>query len=84
MEYKYHPVFKYILLGILVYMFFMHQKSMSQNMMLINSIVITLIIATVDQIIIKDHPLMIYDKKEKFFTEDDIDEIIDSCDSDSD
>lgn len=56
MQYKCQPVFKYSLLFLVVYMFFMHQKALPPNKMLSNAFLITAIIVLFDYIVIKDHP----------------------------
>lgn len=92
MEYKYPPIYKYCLILFLTYMFIKHQKILNSEKNLINSIAITCFIIILDYIIIKKHP-MPFDTKyintedsrpEVEFTDEDIEEIINSYDEDSD
>jgi len=57
MNYKYPSIYKYAFLLIVIYLFMKHQNIMSQDKLLLNSIVITIIIGIVDFVIIQDHPL---------------------------
>lgn len=76
MNYKHPPIYKYALLLICVYMLLKHQKLMSADKLLINSIIITCIIAIFDYILIEGHPKPLESKTEKedyddLFEEDD-------------
>ena len=55
-HYKFSPFYKYALFLLIVYMFIKHQKIMSQEKLLTNSLIITLIICLLDYIIIDNHP----------------------------
>ena len=56
MNYKYPPIYKYGLFFIATYMFLKHQQLMTSDKLLVNSIIITLIMAIIDYIIIYNHP----------------------------
>lgn len=91
MNYKYPPIYKYGLLLILIFMFFKHQKILTPDKILTYSIAITLFVAVLDYILIKDHPYPLEStendkKKEDFdetFSDDDIEDIINSYDDES-
>ena len=87
MDYKYPPIYKYGLLMLLIFMYFKHQRIMSHDKILINSIVITCIIVVLDYILIRNHPAPLETKiKETYeenFSNEDIEDIINSYDEDS-
>lgn len=56
MSYKYPPIYKYALLLLVIFLFFKHQKIMSQDKILLNSVIITLIVTLFDYVLIKNHP----------------------------
>lgn len=100
MNYKYPPIYKYGLLLLTIYMFIKHQKILTQDKILLNSVLITLIIFVFDNIIIKNHPTLLenskeqkhtdfdeettYDDFENELSDDEINEIRDSYDIDMD
>lgn len=98
MNYKYPPIYKYGLLLLTIYMFIKHQKIMTSDKILLNAVLITLIIFIFDNIIIQDHPSLLEDvnlKKnqnnseetedfESELSDDEIDEIINSYNTDID
>ncbi len=99
MNYKYPPIYKYGLLLITIYMFVKHQKIMSPDKILLNSVLITLFVFIFDNIIIKEHPNLLENIKEQKYKEDsednsdffenelsddEINEIINSYDTDID
>lgn len=76
MDYKYPPVFKYILLLLCIFMFIKHLKIMSNKDDLIISISTLFIIIVFDYIMIDEHPDLLDCDKDKFLNidlEDDID-----------
>ena len=97
MEYKYPPVYKYGIYLVMIYAFLKHQNILPLNKLLFNSVAITLMIISLDYIIIKNHPQPFetdtevddIEKKEMFDNEendgfmldDEIESIIDACDS---
>lgn len=66
MTYKYPPIYKYGFLLLVVYMLMKHQKIMSQDKLLTNTIIITLIVGFVDFVIINNHPFLFNDNSESF------------------
>ncbi len=85
MNYKYPPIYKYGALLITIYMLLKHQKIMTSDKILTNSLIITIIFAVFDHILIEKHPTPFENKKESFeqlFEEnDDDDKIINSFDT---
>jgi len=63
MKYKYPPVYKYGLLLLTIYMFLKHQKILTSEKILINSVLIILIFFIFDNIIIDQHPNLLEDNK---------------------
>lgn len=99
MNYKYPPIYKYGLLLLTIYMFIKHQKIMTPDKILLNCVLITLIMFIFDNIIIQNHPNLLEDSKEKKLklvsddtdedmenelSDDEINEIIHSYDTDID
>lgn len=86
MSYKYPPIYKYGFLLLIIFMFFKHQKIMSQEKILINTVALTLFFGVVDYIMIENHPNLFYSKNQDVdiktredFSED-IEEILDADD----
>uniref|UniRef100_A0A6C0EC23 Uncharacterized protein n=1 Tax=viral metagenome TaxID=1070528 RepID=A0A6C0EC23_9ZZZZ len=88
MNYKYPPLYKYAAYLIIVYMFLRHQKIMQKNVLLINSIILTLIVATFDYLFVVDHPIPTDKNKVEMFDDvedDDDDEFVpDELEEDND
>lgn len=88
MDYRYPPIFKYIILLLCIFMFIKHLKIMSNKDNLILSISILFIIIIFDYMIIEEHPDLLDYEKEKFANIDfeeviedkDIEEIINTYD----
>lgn len=68
--YKYPPIYKYGFLLLTIYMLMKHQKIMTPDKLLTNSIIITLIIGIVDYAIIDNHPYPFFDGKNESFDND--------------
>jgi CBS-domain-containing membrane protein len=86
MNYKYPPIYKYGLLLLVIYMFIKHQKIMSSDKILLNSVIITLVVFIFDNVIIKDHPSLLEEmyKKKSSQSDDDYDEQDDISDNELD
>lgn len=94
MNYKYPPIYKYGLLLLTIYMFIKHQKILTPDKILFNSVLIVLIIFIFDNVIIKDHPTLLeenkkntnnFDEEDEFeneLSDDELEEIIRSYDHD--
>ena len=92
MNYKYPPIYKYGLLFLVIYMFMKHQKILTQDKLLLNAVMITLLIFVFDSVMIKNHTSLLENsidntklshKKSKHIdniSDDDLDEIINSYD----
>lgn len=55
MEYKYHPAFKHLAFFIISYMFLRHQKITNNELLIINSIILTLFMIVLDHMFISGH-----------------------------
>lgn len=55
MEYRYHPIYKYIAFYIILYAFLKHQKIMENNALIINTFFITIFVMIVDQLFIANN-----------------------------
>jgi hypothetical protein len=55
MEYKYHPIIKHLTYFILCYLFLRHQNLMSNQILIINSVILTLFVIVLDHIFINGH-----------------------------
>ena len=55
MEYKYHPIIKHLTYFILCYLFLRHQYLMSNQILIINSVILTLFVIVLDHIFINGH-----------------------------
>lgn len=58
MHYLYPPIYKYILLIIVIFLFFKDQKDENTNKIIENSLFIVSFIAIIDYIIINEHPVL--------------------------
>ncbi len=83
MTYKYPPIYKYGFLLLVIYMLMKHQKIMSQDKLLTNSIIVTLIVGIVDYMVINNHPFLFSDGLNEGFEnnsssyDDDVDDLDD-------
>lgn len=71
MEYKYHPVIKYIVFFVIVYLFLKEQKAMTSELILGNTMLLTFIFVCLDFMFVHNHPSLFKSLK------DQDDEIID-------
>ncbi len=55
MEYKYHPAFKHLTFFIISYAFMRHQKIMNNEILLANTVMLTLFIIILDNLFISGH-----------------------------
>lgn len=90
MEYKYPPIYKYIILLIIIFMFIKHLKIMINRQNLMITICIVLMMAIFDYILIENHSELLGSSTEKFIssevsedviTDREIAEILDNYDS---
>lgn len=71
MEYKYHPAFKHLTFFIIVYLFLRHQEIMTNELLFINSIIITVFLIILDHLFIHNHLTPLQSLSDQYF--DDID-----------
>ena len=55
MEYKYHPIYKYLVYLIISYTFLRHQNLMANDKLLINTVLLTVFVIIVDHMFIHNH-----------------------------
>jgi hypothetical protein len=67
MEYRYHPIYKYIAFYIILYAFLRHQKVMENNVLLVNSFLITLFVMIVDQMFIANNLTIFQPLSDQYF-----------------
>ena len=75
MEYKYHPVFKHLTYFIISYMFLRHQKLMNNELLLANTVILTLFMIVLDHLFINGHISPFDTMKYEYIDEEDIDEL---------
>jgi len=71
MNYKYPPIYKYVLLFAIVYMFLKYQNIMNTESLVVNTSLIVLFACVLDYILIKDQPKFFGDETKNI---DDADE----------
>jgi hypothetical protein len=81
MEYKYHPLIKYIIFFIIVYLFLRYQSMMKGEILLANTLVITVYYIILDHIFISNHENLISNSTDAYFDSDEINNIKDDLDS---
>jgi hypothetical protein len=72
MEYKYHPTFKHLAYFVIIYMFLRHQKLMPNDILLINSVILTLFLIILDHMLISGHISPFESLSEQYFDENEI------------
>jgi len=77
MEYKYHPLIKYITFFIIVYLFLRHQSMMKGEILMANTLVIMVYYIILDHIFISNHENLISSSTESYFDSDEIDNLKD-------
>lgn len=55
MEYKYHPIYKYFILLILMYMYLQHYKQISNSEFFVVSLIFAIMMFTLDYMLACDH-----------------------------
>ena len=74
MNYKYPPIYKYILLLLTIYMFLKHQNIMTDEEILTNSVIIVIFTCIFDYVLINGSPkLLDIDNKKDDSLEDELD-----------
>ena len=77
MEYKYHPLIKYITFFIIVYLFIRYQNMMKGEILLANTLVITVYYIILDHLFISKHENLISTSTDSYFDSDEINNIKD-------
>ena len=77
MEYKYHPLIKYITFFVIVYLFLRYQSMMKGEILLANTLVIMVYYIILDYVFISNHENLISASTETYFDSDEIDNIKD-------
>lgn len=72
MEYKYHPVLKHLTYFIIIYLFLRHQKLMNLEILLINSVLLTVFVIILDHVFILGHLSPFDSLTEQYFDNDEI------------
>lgn len=67
MEYRYHPIYKYIAFYIILYAFLRHQKIMENNVLLVNTFFITIFVMIVDQLFISNNLTIFQPLSDQYF-----------------
>ena len=67
MEYRYHPIYKYIAFYIILYAFLRHQKIMENNVLLVNTFFITIFVMIVDQMFIANNLTIFQTLSDQYF-----------------
>jgi hypothetical protein len=76
MSYKYSPIYKYSILLLVIFLYFKHQKSLPQEKILINSVIIILIFILFDYVLINNHPNLFNNEKQKKPIKYDLDDLL--------
>jgi len=75
MEYKYHPALKHLTYFVIVYLFLKHQNIMSTEILLANSVVLTLFILILDHIFISGHLTPFESLDDQYFDTEEINKL---------
>lgn len=72
MEYKYHPAFKHLTFFVITYLFLRHQCILSNEVLFINSIIITVFLIILDHLFIHNHLTPLQSLSDQYFDDVDI------------
>ena len=67
MEYKYHPIYKYLFFFVITYAYMKHQTIMEDKILLVNSIVLTIFVMIVDQMFIHNNLTIFQPLSDQYF-----------------
>ena len=67
MEYKYHPIYKYLFFFVITYAYMKHQSIMEDKILLVNSIVLTIFVMIVDQMFIHNNLTIFQPLSDQYF-----------------
>jgi len=82
MEYKYHPIIKYLTFFVIVYLFLRHQTLMKNEILLANTLVITMYYIVLDYLFISQHQNILSTEIEQYFDENEINTIKEDIEKD--
>jgi len=82
MEYKYHPIIKYLTFFVIVYLFLRHQTLMKNEILLANTLVITMYYIVLDYLFISQHQNILSTEIEQYFDENEINSIKEDIEKD--
>ena len=75
MEYKYHPIIKYLTFFVIVYLFLRHQNLMKNEILLANTLVITMYYIVLDYLFISQHQNIFLNESDQYFDVNEINSI---------
>jgi hypothetical protein len=75
MEYKYHPAFKHLTFFVIIYLFLRNQEIMSNELLFINSVIITVFLIILDHLFIHNHLTPLQSLSDQYFDDMDIIEL---------
>ena len=67
MEYKYHPIYKYLFFFVIAYAFMKHQNIMDDKRLIVNTIILTIFVMIVDQMFIHNNLTIFQPLSDQFF-----------------
>jgi hypothetical protein len=82
MEYKYHPIIKYFTFFVIVYLFLRHQNLMKNEILLANTLVITMYYIILDYLFISQHQNIFSNEADQYFDENEINSIKEDIEKD--
>ena len=81
MEYRYPPLYKYIIIFVIVFLFLRYYNYITPDKYLWIALFVTILIILLDYMIISDHPNVMHNREDELF--DELAEILDFNDSDN-
>ena len=72
MEYKYHPIYKYVVFFILTYMYLRYENLMKHDVLLLTSVIITVFAMIIDHMFIHNHLTIIQPLSDQYFDSTDM------------
>ena len=67
MEYKYHPIYKYLFFFVITYAYMKHQSIMEDKILLVNSVILTIFAMIVDQMFIHNNLSIFQPLSDQYF-----------------
>ncbi len=72
MEYKYHPIYKYVVFFVLTYMYLRHENLMKHDVLLLTTLIVTAFAMIVDHMFIHNHLTIIQPLSDQYFDSTDM------------